>query len=306
MRPRENERGSTLVIVALFATALSLFTVLGANVGLMVYQRTKLQAAADASALAGAWALDFGDDQARAAAKQYALSNGYTLEDADLTVENSSRVRVKLSQPVDLLLGDFLSKKTMTVGAASTAQFELISRGLRPLAMPDPLRDKTNPKDFTFDTPYLIKEGAGGAIGGNFGALAMSSSGASVFEDNFKYGADLAYQISDKVPTETGNMYGATEQAVEWLIAKNPNGSYAQAQQNPKRDPRVITVVLVDPQEFANLNGKSDVTVTGFAQFWLDYDPQNKGEVKAYYIGRVANQQEMPGTEYHAKLQLVL
>ncbi|MNL44510.1 hypothetical protein D3C87_1670910 [compost metagenome] len=166
------------------------------------------------------------------------------------------------------------------------------------------MRNKPKPKDFTLNTPYLIKQGAGDSISGNFGALAMMRSGASGFEDNFKYGADHAYRTSDKIPTETGNMYGSTERAVEWLMTKNPNGTYEQAQQNPSRDPRVVTVVLIDPQDFADMNGKTDVTVTGFAQFWLDYDPKSKGEVKAYYIGRVASQQEMPGTKYHAKLVL--
>lgn len=307
MSKRTHERGAALVIVALFATALALFTGLTANVGMMMYQRTKLQAAADAAALAGAWSLDIGDAQAIAAAKEYALSNGYTLLDSDVKVENSQRVHVKLSQSVGLLLGDLLSKQAMTVGAASSAQFELISRGLRPLAIPDPLLEPTSPHDFEFGTPYLIKRGPQDAIAGNFAALDLAGGGAKQFEETFKFGTDLAFEIPQQIPTKTGNMYGSTERAASWLMGKNPDGSYAEAQQDSWRDPRVISVVLADPQEFAALAGTSQpLTVKGFAEFWLDYDPKNKGEVRAYYIGRITDKKKMPGTKYHAKLQLVL
>lgn len=305
-KDRQNEKGATLVIVALFATTLALFTSLTANVGLMVNQRTKLQAAADAAALAGAWALDMGDATAIAAAKQYALSNGFTLNDPDVTVENASRVRVKLSSPIDLLLGDLLGRPSATVAAASAAQFQLVSRGLRPLAIPDPQLDAANPQDFAFGTPYLIKKGPQDSISGNFAALDLVGGGARNFEDNFKYGANVAFHLSQQVMTETGNMFGATARAAEFLMAKNPRGTLTEAQQDPTHDPRVIDVVLVDPQEFSNLDGTKPLTIKGFAKFWLDFDSKGKGEVKAYYIGRITNQNEMQGTKYHAKIQLVL
>lgn len=288
-----HERGASLAIVALFMAVLSLFTVLGTNVGLMMYQRTKLQAAADAAALAGAWSLDFGDAEAIAAAKQYALSNGYTLLDPDVTVVNSSLVRVKLTQSVGFVLGDLLANKSVTVGASSTAQFQVPSRGLRPLGFP-------YKPSFEYGVPYVIKQSDTGIDGV---VLSLDGTGASSFEETFKYGSKNVYHVNDVVGKKTNggdSMSGPTTRAFKFLYNKDPQGTYAAARQNPDNNPRVVTVALVSPIE----TDKKSVRIERFARFFLV--SEKNGDITTYFIDMFPVGADRPGTKYHAQLKLVL
>ncbi|HBC32323.1 MAG TPA: hypothetical protein DC024_13910 [Clostridiales bacterium] len=78
-----NESGQAMVFVALFLVVLMGFAALAVDVGAMTVQRSKLQNAADAAALAGA--LDYAN--AESTATQYARLNGVDSTIAGTTIE---------------------------------------------------------------------------------------------------------------------------------------------------------------------------------------------------------------------------
>jgi hypothetical protein len=73
----QREGGQVLVVFALFLTSLLAICALAVDIGLAYREGSKMQAAADAAALAGAGALPVGIDAATVEALTYAESNGY-------------------------------------------------------------------------------------------------------------------------------------------------------------------------------------------------------------------------------------
>ncbi len=296
MKPRHNEKGGALVLIAVLTTGLLLMTGVGADVGMMLFRRGQMQAATDAAALAGALLLDRTDTLAIDEAKLFAEKNGYPLQAGEATVVTWSRLKVSIQRPVSLLLAPFLELAEVDVGASSVAEYALVHRGVRPLGIPDQV--------FETYRDYAVKLGAGSNGGGNFQALSLDNRGSPTFEEHFKYGSDVMVSVPSMVPTETGNMSGPTDNAASYLLSKAPaTPSYEKVLEMAAADPdsitaypRVITVCIV--KDFA-INGRKEVEVIGFARFYLDSN--NKGEVHARYIDRF-NSVQQPGTKYRVRL----
>lgn len=296
MKTRHNEKGGALVLIAVLTTGLLLMTGVAADVGMMLYRRTEMQATTDAAALAGAWALDYGATAALDDAKLYAKKNGYTLQAGEATVQGWSRVKVSIRRPTSLLLAPFLQMANVDIGASSVAEFKLLSRGARPLGIPDQV--------FQTHQNYLVKLGPNSGGGGNFQALALKGRGASTFEQNFRYGTEEAIANPSLVPTETGNMAGPADRAARYLLSKEPAApSYDEVLRQAAADPdsitqypRIITVCIV--KDFA-LSGRGEVEIVGFARFYLDSSQQ--GEIRARFIDRM-DHLNLSGTKYRARL----
>lgn len=296
MKTRHDEKGGALVLIAVLTTGLLVMTGVAADVGMMLYRRTDMQATTDAAALAGALALDYGETAALDDAKLYAQKNGYPLLAGEATAQGWSRVKVSMRRSTSLLLAPFLQLANVDIGASSVAEFKVVHRGVRPLGVPDQV--------FQTHQNYIVKLGGGSGGGGNFQALALKGRGASTFEQNFKYGSDQAIANPSMITTETGNMAGPADNAASYLMNKPPLApSYDEVLRQAASDPdaitqypRVITVCIV--KDF-NVNGRSEVEVIGFARFYLD--SSKKGEIQARYIDRY-NHPNQPGTKYRARL----
>ncbi len=306
---KKNERGAALVTTAFFATAIVVFVGLVADAGLMMYQRTRMQVAADAAALAGAKALLNSEGQAIAAAQELAKQNGFPISASQIDIKKGSRVTVAIDSPTDSLVSRVLAAtqaqaepkapnqpSTFLIGAQASADLHCIElqHGARPWGVPD--------TDFGVGKEYILKQGAGGSTRGNFQALALDGSGANIYRQAILNGSKTTVKFGDMIASEPGNMNGPTVTAVNQLVG-NDRTSYEQARLNPSRTPRVVTVVLLDKESFFNANGRSNVEVTGFARFFITYTT-NRGEVYGRFMDRV-NTTEIVGTRLNYEVKLV-
>lgn len=306
---KRNERGATLVTTAFFATALVVFVGLVADAGLMMYQRTRMQVAADAAALAGAKALLTSQDHAIVAARQLAEQNGFPISADKVKILKGSRVTVAIDSPTDSLVSRVLAASqaqaepkapatpaSFVIGAEASADLHCIElqHGARPWGVPE--------TDFGVGREYVLKQGAGNSTKGNFQALALDGSGANIYRSAILNGSKTTVKLGDMIATEPGNMNGPTVTAVNQLVG-NDRTSYDQARLNPSRTPRVVTVVLLNESSYFNANGRSNVEVSGFARFFITYTT-NRGEVYGRFMDKVSAQQVV-GTRLNYAVKLV-
>lgn len=307
---KKNEKGSALVTTAFFATALVVFLGLVADAGLMMYQRTRMQVAADAAALAGAKALLTSQGHAIAAAQELAKQNGFPIGADQVKIEKGSRVTVEIDTKTDSLVSRVLAAgqaqaepkspasqpSAFTIGAQASADLHRVEvqHGARPWGVPE--------TEFSMGREYILKQGPGGSNKGNFQALAIDGSGASIYRNAILNGSKTTVKLGQMIATEPGNMNGPTVQAVNQLIG-NDRTSYDQARLNPSRTPRVVTVVLLDKDSYFGANGRSNVEVSGFARFFVTYTT-SKGEVYGRFMDRITNP-EIVGTRLNYAVKLV-
>lgn len=300
---REHERGATLVTTALFATGLVVFAGLVADTGGMMYHRTRMQVAADSAALAGAKGLLNGRTYAIAQAKEMAAKNGYELTDANITILQGSRMKVAMDVPNQSVVGRVLETvqgsgdpdqaKTLNVGAKAQADLHCVdlTYGVRPFGVPE--------VDFKPGAEYVLKQGPGGSIRGNFQALGIDGTGATIYRTSILNGAKRTVRVGDMLPTEPGNMQGPTVTAVNQLLG-NDHTSYRDASAGA-RSPRVMILPLMGDSFFA-VNGRSNVTISGFARFYVTYTT-SRGEVYGRFIERV-KETEVKGTALQYAVRL--
>ena len=123
---------------------------------------------------------------------------------------------------------------------------------------------------------YVLKEASQGGTTGNYQALRYNlcpsgncvgiTVGAGLYRCLMEYGMCCPVTIGQSVTTETGNMSGPTATAVQYRFDQDtdprPNICYSDYRGNGSR---VVTVPLTTLPG----NGASQVTVTGFATFFL-------------------------------------
>lgn len=291
---RPARRGATLVIVAMLALGLAAATGLAADAGMMYYQRTRMQVAADAAALAGARGLERSQAQAVSDARTYSADNGYALASSGVSFPHAASISVVVHGPAPLLLSRLLGIATPDIAAAANADLEPVglTGGVRPFGIPD--------RNFIQGYEYQLKEGAGSSTRGNFQALAIDGPGAAIYEKSIVDGASTAVSSGQNVDTEPGDIVGPTDSGVAQLVGGDQT-PFEQAVASPYSTPRVVTVCLLDPLQWADVHGRSSITVTGFARFYV-IDAQS-GVVDARFIDRLSAA-TVAGTaaQYAAKL----
>ncbi len=272
------QQGTILVIVALLMFGLVVATGMAADAGAMYYQRTRMQVAADAAALAGARGLAHDPSRAISLAEQYAADNGYQLSSADVTFPASSTIHVTVHGPAPLWLGRLLGIATPDIAASANGELQTVSEsgGIRPFGVPD--------QTFEQGREYLLKLTTQSEVCGNFQALAVDGPGAAAYRQDILDGASRAVTTGQDLATEPGNIVGPTDSAINQLVGGDQT-PFAQAVAEPASTPRVMTVALLNPQQWANVHGRSAIEVTGFARFYV-IDAEN-GAVDARFIDRV-------------------
>lgn len=267
------ERGSVAVLAAIAMTALLSVTALVADVGLLYLNRTQLVSVADASALAGALDLPGDTVAARASALQFAAANGKNGDNFDVGFTNSNRtITVQAVRNVNMIFAKIFGLTNVEVKAAAAAAVQPISAV-----------NKVVPfgivwSDFQYGQSYDLKEGAGSGYNGNYGALALGGSGANIYLDNIVNSYNGRLRIGQRVPTETGNMSGPTAKGVRERIRNHENETYDTADKNSER---LVVVPVIDSLE---VNGSGEVTVVGFAMFFLEGVGGNGSD--SYVTGR--------------------
>jgi hypothetical protein len=121
MIPRDQKRnGQTLVQIALLMVVILACMVIAIDVGHLFTERRRMQNAADAGALAGAWEICFGDpDMAVATAEETAVDkNGAQVAEVSI---DEWRVTVHASEEADLYLAGIFGILKSDVGAVAVA-----------------------------------------------------------------------------------------------------------------------------------------------------------------------------------------
>lgn len=281
----KEESGQAIVLFALAFIVFCGFTAFAVDIGSFTHEKSQLQNAADAAALAGAQVLPDGD--AEAVARQYAMLNG---EAGDVITPVVSADKLHITVTIKRASPRYLSKvisseETQELNAKAVAS---ITKNETPVEMittdttdsgkpahsvsgviPIGVQEKTS---FKYGELYTLKEGGGSAIyTGNYGAVALGGTGASTFETNLREGYKGVLTVGDKILTEPGVMAGANDAILD-RIAADPDSNYTDGNPAAHLDeieddsPRLVTVIIVDTMD---VNGRKEVTIVGFARFFL-------------------------------------
>lgn len=171
-----DDGGQTLALTVVFLTVLLGAVALVLDVGAWFRESRRLQAVADAAALAGAQALPHDPAAAVELARDYATRNRGSVAPDDVSVLGS-RIVVHASAPAPGFFSRVLGIASFTIGAEATATANTIgaARGAAPIAVPEahPLLQCTPDPCFgqstTLDLINLGGSGSGGS--GAFGLI---------------------------------------------------------------------------------------------------------------------------------------
>ncbi len=137
-----------------------------------------------------------------------------------------------------------------------------------------------------------LKFAGGGALGaGNYGTLDLDAN--RNLRDEITTGAYTPYALGDPVWTDTGNSSGQVDQGLAARINGSPNHYTGDPSSIPPGDPRWTSLLLVPPLGFQNANGRTQLTVIGFGNFYItEYsgDPGSKlknGAVRGFFWNKV-------------------
>jgi Flp pilus assembly protein TadG len=225
-----SDRGQTLGVVAIAATALIGMTGFVLDVGSWFRADRHLQAVADAAALAGAQELPEDPGKATGKATQYIVKNGgpstKTISFTTVTLTNDT-ITVKLSDAVPGFFSRVFSVDTVTVGAEASAKASkagsvrwvapiVVNQKNKMLACTPPPCTGT----VTLDYSDPLKGSGGPTAAGSWGFIDLgdnTGTGDDVLRDQIENGYDGDMSLG-KYSSRTGNSFGALASAFDARI----------------------------------------------------------------------------------------
>jgi Flp pilus assembly protein TadG len=272
-----------MIIFLIFSTLLIGVLAFVIDAGMMYLEKSRLQNAVDAIALAAMQDYTKGETAMLNQAYYYAELNKVMPEDLVIDIsESNKKITVATSKNVQMYFAKIFNITDAVVQARASAKIGTVvaTDGIRPLAVEQ--------QTFEFAKTYTLKKGAGDAYTGNYGALALGGTGATNYRNNLQYGYHGDLEIGDLVAigedmeTEPGNMSGPTYEGVRYILNQDTCTSHDLTKLN-KDCPRLIVIPVIDS---FNVEGRSTVKIMGFANFFLEettYDG-GKTEVKGKFI----------------------
>lgn len=301
-RNARNERGQMLMLVALLIPVLLGMAAMAVDLGGYASDRRSLQNAADSIALAASKDLP-NASAATASAQTWAAKNGINWNNVTFTVTQvgpgapNPKVSVDINRTHDFAFIKALGVNNRAVGAHAAA-IKTSPGGAGGLVPWSVTQAQAN--SVPFGTTLTVKYDSNNVQNGNFGAIALDGTGSSVYLDTIENGSTSVVcaqgvtgctTISNECtgstcPTEPGNMVGKTKAGVDdrmngtapecdtfaEVFTGPTNGKYVINRScNPWLDGgyasrRVVLVPIIN----GLCNGRCDVTITGFALFWLE------------------------------------
>ncbi|MHB8963783.1 MAG: TadE/TadG family type IV pilus assembly protein [Saccharofermentanales bacterium] len=277
------EKGSSLVIIALAFTILSVAAALVIDLGLAYYRTAELENATDAAALAAGQLLpvDITDTIKINAVKQtaieYAAKNGVD----DLTLENVllqnpvngfyTKITVNITTRVETSFAKVLGIHSIDITRDSKVKIAPVYKvyGAVPFAIKQDVLDYCIATGMTNN--IALKFGGGSGLTGDYGVIDLDgvrSGGANDVELWLNYGFTSMLSSGESLyPVEPGTMDGLIETAV--IDRYNscthfPNDGGCTTEHFVSDCPRVMTVpvVVALPNKY--------VKIVGFAAFVLE------------------------------------
>jgi hypothetical protein len=256
----KSEEGNVMVLFALSLVLIIGMIGLVVDIGFIFKGKSDLKKIATTAALSGAQELPNTDPtRVQNVVNTILASNNETssLENLQTTMDQS--VRVTLRKQVPLGFAKIFGFKSVTVQQSATAELDPIGAlfGATPLGI-----DESIP--ITYGQQVSLKVAAGDSTTGNFGILALAGPGAKTYGETLKYGYDQNLSVGDIVPTQTGNIAGATQEGVNYRINQCPNPS---GDTTVRECARILPVVVYKP--YGDTTKLTQIMVTGFAYFYL-------------------------------------
>lgn len=251
-----DEKGNAAIILCLTMAAIFAVCAYSIDIGIVFVERTRLSNAIDAAALAGAYELPNDIESARAKAVEYLNKNGIDENKAQVIV-NDTGVEINASKNIEHIFAPIMGINSSTVKENTKAvigPLKSVSTGIRPFAV--------EYFDFTYGQQIILKENAGDAYKGNYGAVALGGSGASVYEDNALYGYKGKISVGDYIDTEPGEVAGVSNSIKNYI-----NSEQSTFDDFPRDSIRLWTLPLVDSFQ---VNGKGQLLVSGFGEFYVE------------------------------------
>ncbi|MGD0288737.1 MAG: Tad domain-containing protein [Candidatus Binataceae bacterium] len=280
-------KGQALVIVIAAIPAILGSLSLVVDVGNAFFNKLEMQTASDSAVLAGGLYLPSSPDQAISFARQFANTNGLTNSEITSIQVTPDNKQVTLSATRSLpcylcaVLGESAAHAQATGGSGPGAGLRaMATSGIVPIraaagVVPIGVDYLTS---LNYGQQVVLKQAQVGA--GNWGALALGSSGASVYKTNIENGYSAVITVGDMLTTEPGNVVGPTSQGFSYRISAGqtdyPSGTFAVHDLN---DPRVMLIPMVD---WSGINGKSQVPLKGFAMMWIV--SESGGDITCYFV----------------------
>lgn len=319
------EHGQAMVLFAFGLAGFCGLVGMSVDVGQIVYTRTQIQSAADAAALAGAQDLP-NSQQAQATAMSYVTTNGGTAGAAVVQVTQTyganDTVRVTASKNVTYTFLRVVGLTGTTVSATAKVRAANYNggSGLVPWGLIASNNSNSNllqnscylgqssgVPQFRQNVSCTLKYGAGTSSGGDFGSLALDSTGSSVYRDAIARGSTNPYKVGDLVEAQTGNMRGPTTQGIDDRFSRPaPAGCAGNARNQVlvttngvtsirggcEASPRIIIIPVVN-----QINNPAKSTILGFAFMYLTGSNTNGGhsQVTGEFVKFVT---ELPGGIY--------
>jgi Flp pilus assembly protein TadG len=274
-----NEKGSISILVMVMLVVLLGSAGAAIDVGVVILDRTELSNALDYAALAGAQELPEKPLKAIQIAKDYLAQNGINPDDVTITVAvDNKSIELLGNRDVQYTFLKVLGLNETTVEAQSKVILgatRSVKGGLRPFAVED--------FPYQYGAVVTLKQGAGDGYHGNYGVVALGGSGSSVYEYNAFYGYDGEISIGDEINTEPGNMANVSNQLQTYI-----NDIPHTFETHPRDSERLWTVPLVST---LIVSGRDTVTVTGFAQVFVENIDKKAGkiEINARFVRFVVN-----------------
>jgi len=240
------------------------------DLGNLMLERQKLSDAVDSAALSGAQELMNDEEQARDMAYMYANENGVVSPSISIDMANK-KIAVTGKRMVPFYFAKILGFDHTTAEATATAQIKPLSgaKGIVPLSVVAPNPNATN-YGFQLGAVYMLKYDPKGASNGNFGPLALGGTGASNYEHNLLNGYENQLTINSEVKTETGNMSGPTQRAIQQRLNLDAYDSGCQTYDLAQKNRNCKRVVYVPVIDSLNLNGRGTVNIIGFVAFYIE------------------------------------
>ena len=290
----KNKRGNSAIIFLMISTLLIGMLAFVTDAGMMYLEKSRLQNAADAIALAAMQDYSKGESAMLAQANHYADLNNISQDELDIDLTNSNKkITVVINKNIPTYFARIFNINNAVIQARASAKIGTIvaTDGIRPFSVEQ--------QTFTFGETYSLKKGATGGLTGNYGALALGGTGATNYKNNLQYGYHGELEIGDMVAigedmnTEPGNMSGPTYEAVRYILNQDTCTSHDLTKLE-KDCPRLIVIPVVDS---LSIQGRTTVKIMGFASFFLEETTYAGGltEVKGKFI-KVLGQGEISDT----------
>jgi Flp pilus assembly protein TadG len=266
--------GTVLIFTVLLLTVILGFAAFAVDGGILYLAKNQLQAAVDASALAGGSALVVNPSDVTGAssrAVQYASLNkcvGQPVNGANVSV-SFPRITVDASSTVNLFFARLLGINTATITATATAELGQVNstEGMRPFVIPN--------LPYTFGQRVVLKEGT--KYEPSFYGIAQPPGYGSAgdIKNVIANGINVLLKVGDPLEQVPGNKVGNVKQGIDAIIAQDPkavwvpgtggNQGYIDHSNFPGfSSPRIITIAFTD-------NMLTDpIIIANFGAFFLE------------------------------------